>query len=392
MYTYYFITIFSVISAIMWCNLLIIILYFLRKNTDFIKNFTIAPLLFLAILCICRAIFVFELPFTITLETEIIYTTLYLFLTDPFIIFDNGTIISVLNLFVFIWIVGSLYFSVKLVISAIKVRNSLQTFSPVQDKKVLNILSTITSNEKKKFDIKVISSQTVSVPMVTGFLNPTIILPSFSISEKELFHILSHEWMHFKKKDSWIKLIFQILCIIFWWNPFIHLMRKNLDHMLEVRCDTEVVKKMSSEDKFQYLGTLLSIIKHSSVQGDSRFLKTASCSALVSTNKETMIEQRFKIVLSDEKKNKGFISLFYLGIIITFIISNLIIVQPAFYDAPDLVPGEPIEVTAENSYLLENEDGTYGLYVDDELFETALQEEELSIAPYSLLPIKKGFN
>lgn len=47
-----------------------------------------------------------------------------------------------------------------------------------------------------------------------------------------------------------------------------------------------------------------------------------------------------------------------------------------------------MEVNTENSYLWDNGDGTYDMYVDGEMFEQ-IEEKDLSTPPYDRLEIKK---
>jgi len=44
-------------------------------------------------------------------------------------------------------------------------------------------------------------------------------------------------------------------------------------------------------------------------------------------------------------------------------------------------------VTPENAYLLDNADGTYALYIDEEFF-MSITKEEITYEPYTSLEIK----
>lgn len=77
--------------------------------------------------------------------------------------------------------------------------------------------------------------------MVYGFFTPKIYMPKIHFSDEELYYILSHEYYHFLNRDIWIKLFIYIICSIFWFNPFIHILKTNLIHMLEIRCDNKVI-------------------------------------------------------------------------------------------------------------------------------------------------------
>ncbi len=380
------VTEYSVISAILWCNIFIIAIYFLKSNTNFIKNFTITPLIFLASICILRILFVFDLPFTINIESDVIYASIVLFFTNPLIIFNSGAILTILDILLTVWVIGSSCFLVKHVILAIRSHKRFNSFETIHDKNILDILNAVSVKYKTKYSVRILSSNAISTPMIMGFFKPTIILPKLDLSEKELHNIFSHELTHFINKDSWIKIFVYTLCIVFWWNPFIHIFKKNLDYILEVRCDTNVTKIMTQNEKNEYLETILKIVKYNFTQKNNYATANSAYSYFASTSKESVVEQRFKIILNDQIKKRP-IYLIYAGLITLFLASTIIKFQPAFY-AEDFYPDDYIDINSDNSYLVELEDGTYDFYVEDEWFDN-IREIDLLTQPYSLLEIRE---
>ena len=68
----------------------------------------------------------------------------------------------------------------------------------------------------------------------------------------ESFHpkiILQHEFCHVKGNDLLIKLFYNLLLVIFWWNPLTYRFRKELDNLLELRCDLRITKDMNEWEK-----------------------------------------------------------------------------------------------------------------------------------------------
>lgn len=95
-------------------------------------------------------------------------------------------------------------------------------------------------------------------PMGIGVFKKRILLPRQDYTEQELRYILLHEETHFAHHDQLIKMLMQILCCIFWWNPFVYLLQKAVSQMLEIRCDREVAQ---SADKAEYMEVLLALVK-----------------------------------------------------------------------------------------------------------------------------------
>ena len=92
---------------------------------------------------------------------------------------------------------------------------------------------------------KVIFSDTVASPAVFGILKPTLLLPRESVtgfSQKEAEHVLLHELAHIKRRDLWVNGIFIVLQIVYWFNPLLWLVRRQLRHLRELCCDATVAR------------------------------------------------------------------------------------------------------------------------------------------------------
>lgn len=101
-------------------------------------------------------------------------------------------------------------------------------------------------------------------PVLIGTFKPTIVLPMSDIPYDELDMIIKHELTHYKKKDLWIKRIMLVATILHWYNPFIHLLRKEINRWCELSCDEDVVMEMSHAERKKYGVTILNSIQRSS--------------------------------------------------------------------------------------------------------------------------------
>lgn len=59
----------------------------------------------------------------------------------------------------------------------------------------------------------------------------------------------AHELVHFKHHDLWRKLFAVILQTVYWFNPVVHLMKRELDRLAETSCDEQVVCQMSPAER-----------------------------------------------------------------------------------------------------------------------------------------------
>ncbi|MBD1420224.1 M56 family metallopeptidase [Sphingobacterium chuzhouense] len=118
--------------------------------------------------------------------------------------------------------------------------------------------------------------QNVLFPIVPfSFLNK-IYLHKEQHQEPELYNIFKHEDIHVKGIHSMDILMFEILLIVCWYNPFVWLMRRAVRQNLEYLTDQQVLNKGVDRQTYQY--SLLNISKQGASLGVSnqfnfKFLK-----------------------------------------------------------------------------------------------------------------------
>ncbi|MDE6663022.1 MAG: M56 family metallopeptidase [Lachnospiraceae bacterium] len=141
--------------------------------------------------------------------------------------------------------------------------------------------------------ILVFTNDEIASPLVCGLFMPRIYLPTrMDFQNTELLrHILTHEVMHIKHKDNWIKgLMFIALCLN-WYNPLVWFMSKYLASDLESYCDETVLKQYNDEEsRKSYAFSLLSM----AITGNRTTL-------LYSAFSKTEVEKRIKNILNYKK-------------------------------------------------------------------------------------------
>lgn len=89
----------------------------------------------------------------------------------------------------------------------------------------------------------------IDVPCITGYLKPVILIPislTANLSVKEVEAILLHELAHVKRNDYLVNLLQQVVSVILFFNPFILLMNRIINHERENACDDVVVNVSGS--------------------------------------------------------------------------------------------------------------------------------------------------
>lgn len=113
------------------------------------------------------------------------------------------------------------------------------------------------------YPVKVIISPKATTPMLVGIWKPVVILPNTPLGEKELSMIMSHELAHLQRGDLIVKLLLLIANAIYWFNPIVYILNRQLNVLCELSCDEKVVRKMDMDNRRLYGETLLSMLEYS---------------------------------------------------------------------------------------------------------------------------------
>ena len=202
-------------------------------------------------------------------------------------------------------------------------------------------------------------------PFVYGIFKKTIIIPDDTYHIDEIKLVLDHELTHINQHDLLIKTAFNCLTALFWWNPFMWLIRKHADSAIEISNDVSLYNTMNEQEKADYASLLVK------TAGLSKYNKINPALSLASHN-DPLIKRRVKQILSASSIWPKSIFLPFHILVMVFILAASFIVTPE--------PYEIYEKDIEDSYNLERDKGStktntyiidagdhYELYIEDEL-------------------------
>ena len=229
-------------------------------------------------------------------------------------------------------------------------------------------------------NIEVKMSSDIEIPQVFGFFRAYIYLPeSGNFTDEELRMIILHELWHVRGKDLLIKIFYLLIRTVFWWNPITYMFWKELNTLLEFRCDMNTTKHMDESMRVSYLEAILKMVKQYSKVSNGKVLEYGS--TLFEGNEEKVIEQRFNMVLNNKaySKIKTRATVVLLSVVV-FICSYFVIWQPGGGPPPEDMEGELI-LTPDNAKLVREGEDVF-LYVEGVKLE-AVPPEELKQEPLS---------
>ncbi|MBS6706272.1 MAG: hypothetical protein KH281_07600 [Lachnospiraceae bacterium] len=167
---------------------------------------------------------------------------------------EQGTQIpSLYQMLAVVWLAAAVLYGLYKLLGSYIVQRELKRWSmPVPDKSLEMNYQKLCRKMKVSRPPKLWMNAKVTTPLLTGLLRPRIYLPSDRYTWKELELLLSHELSHYRHHDLWYKLLLQLVCIVYWFNPLLHWMRREADQDLEFLCDERIMKDGAHEERMQY--------------------------------------------------------------------------------------------------------------------------------------------
>lgn len=215
-----------------------------------------------------------------------------------------------------IWISGGLLFLIYHGIKHYRFLKMLRRWSEAaDDNRLQELMRRLSENMKIRKQIALRLCPCIASPMLTGFLQPVILLPSAAIPIDELTLILRHEMTHYKRRDLWFRALILLAASLHWFNPFVYLMVKAAEAQCEISCDAEVIKNADIKLRQTYSEALIGTIRHQSK------LKTAFSTNFY-TGRNTAKNRIYSIMDTRRKKS---------GLFLLQLILNLILLVSAEY-------------------------------------------------------------
>jgi len=197
-----------------------------------------------------------------------------------------------------LWLAGSVMFLAANVFSLWFYRRQIRKKGKrIEKGPVLHQMACLTRELKLRRRIPVVKYEEAASPMIVGIVHPILVLPENEYSYEELYFILKHELIHYKRCDVLFKLLFVTANALHWFNPLVYLMRKEAFAAMELACDERVVQGSEYAFRKAYTETLLSTLPQK--QNRKTMLSTQF------TGGTQMMKKRFWHILIRTGKRSG---------------------------------------------------------------------------------------
>lgn len=136
----------------------------------------------------------------------------------------------------------------------------LKHSTTVMDEEYLNIFRQVKQEVGVKMPLELRLSSKVESPMLLGFFRSVLFLPHMEFSPEALKVIFLHEFMHYKRRDLFYKLLLVVTKCFHWFNPFVHMMIHKAEMDLESACDDAVLRGREKRYRQIYGNVLLDVL------------------------------------------------------------------------------------------------------------------------------------
>ena len=189
------------------------------------------------------------------------------------------------------------------------------------DKRVKSILDKARADLKVKKDFKLVKQNYIKSPALMGIIQPKILVVDGieCFSDKNLEYIFRHELSHYKRKDNIVSTILAMAKIVYWFNPVVWLVIKEIRKDMELAADEIAVKTLNTSERKEYCKLLVYL----STIYNSGFVEKA----LGVADDKTNLEKRISMVKITDKISKhpvlsAFLVFIIIGLVCLILYTN----------------------------------------------------------------------
>ncbi len=213
------------------------------------------------------------------------------------------------NYISYIWLIICIFLSIKKIINYYSFIKFIKRNSkPIVDDTIINIHINICKSLNTK-QIPIYFNDIIISPMLVGFFKPYILLPQKQLQNiSQLNYVLKHELTHYKYLDIYYKWFVQFIMCIYWFNPVIYLINKEINRYCELSCDELVIRNLEFIEQREYGNTLINSLEINSNYNNI---------SLNLTQNLKLMKERLDDIMKFQKKSKPTI---FLSVLITIIL------------------------------------------------------------------------
>lgn len=397
------ISLYSVLTTFLWFNVFVLLLCVLRWKLKILLGYQLFPLLLLIGLSVVRLLVPVEPSFALEVES----TRVLPFLQDRSrveVAAIGGQTVTVASLVILVLSAVSLALLVRLFFLLHRKSSQLRQGARTDDPRLLAIFQRVKAEAPSRRQCRLYVSDQCPGPCIFGVVRSHVLIPRelCALGDRDLYYVLKHEWRHHLEYDVAVKLLIECLCCLLWWDPLVYLLRYNLNQTLELKCDAKVTREFQEEERLSYAEALMNTLRvcgrKTVDQPREAMLSIPFLGATLAKRRASADEdliQRFDVVLKVDRRDskrvrRGLVAVMML----LFAASFCFVIQPfrlppedeliVTTDSENFVGS--FKVTSKATFLLDNQDGTYSLFVNNNYLHD-VDERDIESEMFRSIPI-----
>ena len=248
-------TISSVLTTCFLNSIVALIFIFIFKRERVFQKVGPESMLVSLLLIILRMFLPIEFGYAYSVRVGEFLPAIRMALINP--VFSEPIEITTWHLLCAVWISGIIVAVIYKLISYSKMMRCMKSLPTIEGSVFRNQYEL---EQYQELDgIKVFYSENIKTPCVMGVKTHYLLLPKTLCAEQQLYYVLLHEIMHIRNKDIVWKIILDLLCTVFWWNPVFSYLKKEFFRLIEMRNDIKIVSSLSETGAVQYMECLMDI-------------------------------------------------------------------------------------------------------------------------------------
>jgi beta-lactamase regulating signal transducer with metallopeptidase domain len=158
-----------------------------------------------------------------------------------------------------VWLSGMVFFAIRFLRQLLFARRLVRRGTRATHDKLGPLLAAAKSALGVRADVTVLESAEIDIPIATGILHATILLPASANEwgDDELRVVLLHELAHVRRADIWARAAAMVACGLHWFNPVVWMLSALATRDAELAADDLVLR--AGVRPSSYADTLLNL-------------------------------------------------------------------------------------------------------------------------------------
>ncbi|KZE74918.1 hypothetical protein AV654_28665 [Paenibacillus elgii] len=163
-----------------------------------------------------------------------------------------------------VWLAGAVAIFGYLFAYMWRIQRKLKTLQVVKDPRILSVMNDCRRQFGIQKPIQLLTGNEMKSPYISGVIHPWIYVPEAlgnRLSDAQMYHLFSHELVHYKRKDIAWNMIGSFVLAVHWINPFIWICMKRMKADRELACDAYALEVLGESEAISYGMTIIEFLK-----------------------------------------------------------------------------------------------------------------------------------